>query len=109
MSIILELPADIEANLRAEADAQGWDASALVLDLISERFAVVVNLPPLGTVSDYPSREAYIATTVARADVYGVDPDLIASLAEGIADADQGKFYTLDEVRNNVELTLAAQ
>ena len=106
MSITIQLPADVEATLRAEADAQGRDASDLVLDLITERFAVAANLPPLGPVSSYSSRDAYLATAVSRAGDFNVDPEIAAAIASGIADSEQGHSYTLDEVRDNIRASL---
>lgn len=109
MSITIQLPEDIETTLRAEAYAQGRDASDLVLDLITERFADAANMPPLGPVSSYPSRDAYIATAVSRAADSNVDPEIAAGIASGIADSKQGQSYTLDEVRNNIRAALAAK
>lgn len=107
MSITIQLPSDIEATLRAEANAQGRDASDLVLDLITERFAVAANLPPLGPVHSYPSRDAYIVAAVSRADEFNVDPEIASGIASGIADSEQGQSYTLDEVRDNIRAALA--
>lgn len=109
MSITIQLPAEIEATLRAEANAQGRDATDLVLDLITERFAVAANVPPLGPVSSYSSGNDYVATAVARAADFNIDPEIAAGIASGIADSEEGHSYTLDEVRENIRVAFAAK
>lgn len=110
MTITLDLPEDLAAAL---ADVPEADRSHYAVGLMR---AALHNYPegedealPLRPRSAYPSDAAYITEAVRLAPSFGVDPEVAAALAEGIADAEAGRFLTLDQVDANIEAAFAAR
>lgn len=55
------------------------------------------------------SKQAYVAEATRLASARGIDPELAAGLASGIADSETGKTCSLDETRANIDAALKSR
>lgn len=87
----------------AERFSQLPDKDGFVTEAVAERLARTNGAThepfptELGKPSDYPTREAYVAEAQRLAVTDGLDPDLMGSLARGIAEGDAGEDISLEE------------
>jgi len=94
MTLILDLPEELEARVRAEADARGTDTQTVLQDLVR-------TLPPIepepfrkfGTAEEEAADEAAWATSFARSH------DMLARMAQEAAEEDRkGLTVPLDTI-----------
>lgn len=105
-AVTLELPDDLVASLMRRADlsafvaealtdALAWEAAAGRMD--DEERSDATAKQSLRSIQEYSSESAYVAAAVAEARNHGVEPEIAAALARGVADATSGRTISFDE------------